>query len=252
MFKLLDRIYEKSHVWFAVAWIIAYVTLASEADSLSIDLGTRKLVTAPLLLAMSALLWAWVSHAGLKERFGLRSPVVPASRMLWYLPLALIAVKKLLFGIAAQGTMMECLAWVVSMCCVGFIEELVFRGFLFRAMDEDGHTSAIVVSSLTFGMGHIVNLFNASGQDLPATLTQIAFAISLGFVLVLTLLKCGSLWPCVVFHAVNNALSIFEDEAAQAALFGSEQAAMLVALGTSALLAVGYIVYLMKAVPDTK
>lgn len=249
MLKLLDRLYEKDHVWFAVGWIVAYVVLASEADAISLDLGTAKLVTAPALLAMSALLWAWVRHAGLGEYLGLRAPSVRASRLLWYLPLAIIALKKLFFGVAPQGTALECLCYVLAMCCVGFIEELVFRGLLFRGMDEGDHTSAVVVSSVTFGIGHIVNLFNASGQDLPVTLGQMAFAVAVGFALVYTLLKSGSIWPCVLFHAVNNALSILENETAQAALFGSANAAILVSLAVSIPLCVGYVIYLRR-LPD--
>lgn len=251
MLKLLDRLYERDHVWYAVGWIVAYVVLASEADALSLDLGTAKLVTFPVLLAMSALLWIWVRHAGLEGRFGLCAPKVTAARMLWYLPLATIAAKKLFFGIAPQGSALECLCYASAMCCVGFIEELVFRGFLFRAMDESGRTSAVVVSSLTFGIGHIVNLFNTSGQDLFCTVGQIAFAVSVGFALVCTLLKSGSIWPCVIFHAANNALGAFENETAQVALFGSAEAALLAGLAVSIPLCVGYVIYLLR-LPDAE
>ncbi len=64
------------------------------------------------------------------------------------------------------------------------------------------------------------------------------------------MLKSGSLWPCIIFHIVNNALSIFEDEAAGLALFGTEEMAVIVAVGTGALIAIAYAVYLAKALPD--
>jgi len=249
MLKLLDKLYEKDHVWYAVGWIVAYVVLASEADAFSLELGTAKLVTFPVLLAMSVLLWLWVRHARLEERFGFCAPKVTAARMLWYLPLAIIAVKKLFFGFAPQGSSLECLCYALAMCCVGFIEELVVRGFLFRAMDESGRTSAAVVSSVTFGIGHIVNLFNATGQDLFTTMGQIVFAVSVGFAMVYTLLKSGSIWPCVIFHAANNAFGAFENEAAQVALFGSVEAALLVGLAVSIPLCVGYVIYLLR-LPD--
>ncbi len=251
MLKLLDRLYEKDHVWYAVGWIVAYVVLASEADAASLDLGTPKLVTAPVLFAMTVLLWTWVRHAGLGERFGLCAPNVSARRMLWYVPLAIVATKKLFFGIAAQGSALECLCYVLAMCFVGYIEELVVRGLLFRGMEENGRTSAVVVSSVTFGLGHIVNLFNATGQDLFTTLVQIVSAIAVGFVLVMTLLKSGSIWPCVIFHAANNAFSAFENEAAQIALFGSRGMAILASLAISLCLCVGYAVYLLR-LPDAK
>lgn len=57
---------------------------------------------------------------------------------------------------------METALYVLSMLCVGFIEELIFRGFLFKAMAKDGIKSAIIVSSITFGLGHIINLVNGA------------------------------------------------------------------------------------------
>jgi len=246
---LFDRLYHKDEVTHAVIWIIAYVVLASVADGISQDVGIVKLATAPVLVVLSVALWAWVSHAGLREAYGLTAPCATAAHMLWYLPLAILATKKLWFGVTMGGTALECALFVVSMCCAGFLEEVIFRGLLFRGMEKSNRTSAIVVSSLTFGMGHIVNAFNASGQTLPVTLAQIVFAVSVGFVLVFVLLKCGSIWPCVVFHAVNNALAIFEDEAAQVALFGSYSQAMLVTLGTSLAIVALYVLYLMR-LPD--
>jgi hypothetical protein len=38
------------------------------------------------------------------------------------------------------------------------IEEVIFRGFLFKALQKDKLSVAIIVSSVTFGFGHIVNL----------------------------------------------------------------------------------------------
>ena len=35
---MLKKLYEKSEIWFAVAWIIAYVVLASTGDNISADL----------------------------------------------------------------------------------------------------------------------------------------------------------------------------------------------------------------------
>ena len=36
---MLKKFYEKSEIWFAVAWIIGYVVLASAGDTISADLG---------------------------------------------------------------------------------------------------------------------------------------------------------------------------------------------------------------------
>ena len=248
--KLLDRLYEKSHFWFAIVWIVAYVLVASYGDAASAELGVTKLVTAPALIAMSVLLWAWVRHARLEGFFALGSPVATPARMLFYLPLVVVATKKLWLGATASLPPLDCACWVVSMIGVGFVEELIFRGFLFRALDEEGRTKAIVISSITFGLGHIVNLFNTSGQGLLLTLGQIVFAVSVGFMLVEVMLKSGSMWPAIIFHMVNNALSVFEDEAAGLAFFGSATMAVVAAVVTGALVSLAYAIYLAKTQPD--
>ena len=93
---------------------------------------------------------------------------------------------------------------------IGFIEEVIFRGFLFKMMSKDNVKLAIVVSSITFGIGHIVNLFN--GADLVPTLMQIGYATAIGYLFVVIFHKSKSLVPCIIAHSLNNALSIFNVE----------------------------------------
>ena len=93
------------------------------------------------------------------------------------------------------------------------LEGIAFQTMdIVRAMEKDGLKTAILVSSLTFGLGHIVNLFNESGRDFASSFIQIIFAVLVGLVLVLIFHRGGSLIPCIVFHSVNNALSAFEVE----------------------------------------
>ena len=90
---------------------------------------------------------------------------------------------------------------------IGFIEEVIFRGFLFKMMEKDNLKSAIIVSSITFGIGHIINLLN--GAEFIPTLMQVFYAISIGYLFVVIFHKSGSLVPCIVCHSIFNALSIF-------------------------------------------
>ena len=100
---------------------------------------------------------------------------------------------------------------VISMILVGFVEEMIFRGFLFRAMLSNNKTVvAIIVSAVTFGIGHIVNLF--TGQAGFATVMQIIFAISWGFILTMVCYKSGSIIPCIIAHSMIDALSVVGGE----------------------------------------
>ena len=93
---------------------------------------------------------------------------------------------------------------------VGFIEEIIFRGFLFKMMAKSNVKSAIIVSSITFGIGHIVYLLN--GADFIPTLLQICYAMAIGYLFVTIFYKSKSLNPCIVAHCFINASSIFNVE----------------------------------------
>lgn len=93
------------------------------------------------------------------------------------------------------------------MLCVGFIEEIIFRGFLFKAIYADNMKEAILISSLTFGFGHIINLLN--GANFLSTLLQICYASAIGFLFTIIFLKGKSLLACILTHSILNSLSIF-------------------------------------------
>lgn len=93
---------------------------------------------------------------------------------------------------------------------VGFIEEIIFRGFLFKMMEKDNIKSAIIVGALTFGIGHIINLFN--GADIIPTLMQVCYATAIGYLFVIIFYKSKSLIPCIITHSVTNSLAIFNVE----------------------------------------
>lgn len=238
----MTKLYKKSEITFAILWIVAYVVLSSLGDALSASVGITKSVTAAVHLAMALVLFFWIRKNGLGEKYGFCKSRYPAKRFLFYLPLAVIASASLWNGIHPRFGPAETLLYVLSMCCVGFLEEVIFRGLLFRAMEKDNVKTAIVVSALTFGLGHIVNLFN--GRDLAATAFQIGFAIMVGFVLVLIFYRGGSLIPCIVFHAVNNSLGAFEAE-------GSLDPKLQMALNAALTIVVlgGYLLYLVRAFP---
>lgn len=211
--KILKKRYEKSQIVFAVAWIIAYVVLASTGDNISADLGIAKIVTLPILIAMSAMLYFFVRKNGLTEKYGLCKPQLPAAKMLYYIPLLVLLTVNLWYGVTMNLSPLETVLYVLSMFCVGFLEELIFRGLLFQAMARDGVKSAIIVSSVTFGIGHIVNLINGSGAELLPNLLQVMYAVAIGFAFVMIYYRTRSLMPCIIVHSVFNGLSAFANEA---------------------------------------
>ena len=215
----MKKLYEKNELTFALVWIAIYVAGTSIAEALSETIGAYKLVSAVFHIALTAGLFLWVRRNGLTEKYGLFLPRYRLAKAWFFIPLALVCLYKAVFSPALRFSATESILFVISMLCVGFLEELIFRGFLFRAIEKENLTRAIIISSVTFGIGHIVNLLN--GQDFMETIGQIIFAVFVGFALVILFHKGKSLVPCIVFHGVFNALSVIaNDEAMNNALGG--------------------------------
>ncbi len=210
----MRKFYDKSEIGFAIAWIIAYCFFLSLGDNLSAEMGTMKVATFPIAILLSMVLFLFLRKNGMLETYGLCKSKVPAKKMLYYIPVLVMMMANLMFGMALYVSPIESICYVLTMLCVGFLEELIFRGLLFNAMRKDGVKSAIVVSSLTFGMGHIINLFNGSGTELLPNLLQVAYATAAGFMFVMIYYKSNSLWICIAAHGIFNALSVFVNEAA--------------------------------------
>lgn len=241
---MLKKLYEKSQIWFAVAWIIAYVVLASAADNISEDVGIPKIITLPILIALSAILYFFVRRNGLAEKYGLCKSQLPAAKMLFYIPLLILLTANLWYGVRMNQSPLETVLYVLSMFCVGFLEEVIFRGLLFQAMAKDGVKSAIVVSSITFGIGHIVNLINGSGAEILPNLLQVMYAVAIGFAFVMIYCKTKSLVICIITHSVFNGLSAFANEAVMTPQRQMISGVLLAVIGG------GYAVYLALAVKE--
>lgn len=228
----MKKQYEKNETVFAIICIIVYVAGTGLAEALTEAIGVYGLIPALFYIALTVAALIWLKQNGLYEKYGLFPPQYRASRAWFFLPLAVIGGYKLFFSPALRFTPAEAVLFAVSMICVGFLEELIFRGFLFRAMEKENLTRAIVVSAVTFGIGHIVNLLN--GQNLFDTVCQIVFAVITGFALVILFYKGRSLIPCIVFHSVFNVLSVVSNEEAQMQALGGRIPAALILTGTAA------------------
>ena len=131
-------------------------------------------------------------------------------KYLYFLPLLIIVSVNLWNGFNINNSATEILFHILTMLNIGFIEEIIFRGFLFKMMAKNNVKSAIIVSAITFGAGHIVNLF--VGAELIPTLIQICYAASIGYLFVVIFYKSQSLVPCIVTHSLVNSLSVFNVE----------------------------------------
>ncbi len=227
---------EKNELLTAILWIVLYVVTTGNLRSLGDDSPYMMLG----LLVICGLLLLFVVKMGLREKCGLTAWAKNSRALLWLIPLWVVTSGNLWAGVSAKYPMPGLLFAVVSMGLVGFAEELIFRGFLFRVMLGNGKpAAAVIVSSVTFGMGHIVNLL--TGHALGETLLQVVFAVAVGFMFTMVFWKGGSLLPCILSHSLIDIFSLFARE-------NSSDAFNWIAHGVIIALAAGYGLYLMRRV----
>lgn len=208
----MKKLYEKNPLLFALGSIGLYVVLFSVADNISISIGAEKIITAPIGIILCLVLLFFLTKSRLLKEFGLCKSEKADKNNLFYLPLVLILLPNICFGFNLSFPPLEAFLSVATMLMVGFLEEVIFRGFLFKALCKDNLKTAVIISSVTFGFGHIVNLLN--GAPVFETLLQICYASAIGFLFTIIFYKTKSLWPCIITHSVVNALSVFYNEEA--------------------------------------
>ena len=234
----MRKIYEKNELCFALIWIGIYVVLMSAADSVSETIGVAKIVTAPVCIGLVLAMYLWIRRNGLKEKYGLCPFWGNAKQYLFFIPLVLLASTNLWWGVRLNYTPVETVLYVVSMLCVGFLEEVIFRGFLFKALCRTNIKQAVVISSITFGIGHIVNLLN--GRDILETILQICYAVVISFLFTFHFLRRKSLWPCILTHSAINSLSAFANDGGAPEWHGIAGSAFL------CLVSLVYVLYIFR------
>lgn len=208
----MKKLYERNELAFAIVWIVIYCFLQSLANPLNDSIGVPYSASAILCALQTVILLLFLCKNGLLNRYGLCKSPVSARRFLYYIPLVILVSRNLWNGVAINLNLIGTVCYIVCMLCVGFVEEVIFRGFLFRALARDNVKTAIVISSVTFGLGHLLNLVNGSGAEMAENLLQVTGAIVIGFLFVILFHRGASLLPCMITHAAINITSVFANE----------------------------------------
>ena len=233
---VMKRFFDKQPIWFAVVWIAVYVLAFGNADSLSETLGIPKLLTCIVGAVLTAVLVLFLGRHGLLGYCGLRKMAVSWKSVGYFLPVIVLSTVNFWCGLQWNMLPLHTALYILSMVFVAVLEEVIFRGLLFRAMLPSGRGAAILVSSLTFGVGHIVNLL--LGAELLSTALQLVHASAIGFCFTAVFLVTGSILPCILAHAFINCTSVF---AVQPSAMGDVVVCVVISV-----LAVGYGWWLLK------
>lgn len=199
-----------SEFLFAVIWIVLYYIGFYYADFLSEIFRAPGQLPLLLGLILSVILFIYLRKGRLLDYYGFCDPKGSGRDYLWFIPLVLISTVNLWTGIAQNENFLNTIIYIFSMFAVGFLEELIFRGLLFKSLSKANLTLAIVVSTLTFGASYILELF--SGHLHGDVLLLILSECSVGFCYTILFYVGGSILPCILSHAFYNATYILTSE----------------------------------------
>ncbi len=94
------------------------------------------------------------------------------------------------------------LSVIVTMFFVSLMEELIFRGCVYKICEAKwGGRKAVILSSILFGFIHIINVLN---DDIAVVALQIASATSIGVVVAILIYKKQGIYLSILAHAVIN------------------------------------------------
>ena len=254
----MKKLYEKNELTFALVWIGLYVVVMNIAlqfcggfDGLASKTVPQVLVPVICICVLAVVSTVWIIRNGLSEKFGLCRFKGSWKEFLYFLPLIIMSCVNLKNGLGLNAPAVVSLLMMVNVAVAGYVEEIIFRGFLFRAMAKDNLRSAIIVSAITFGAGHIVNLANTA--DTLGVLLQVCYAIIIGFMYTLVVHKGGSLRPCIASHMFVNGSSTFALEQGPfselvAAVFGQASTDLVQVCSSVFIMVVsgGYALWLWK------
>ncbi|PKO18565.1 MAG: hypothetical protein CVU39_03755 [Chloroflexi bacterium HGW-Chloroflexi-10] len=200
----MNKLMVKKAILHAVIWILLYIVIVNIGDALSEQTGVPNSVTSGLIIAFSIVLVLYLKKNNWIEKFGIkRITKKDLSKTIFYVPLILLAVIQFFAGIDTALSITEIATFCLLMIGVGFIEEMIFRGFLFQGiLEKSGMIKAILISGVTFGFGHIVNLLRGYGYE--ELMGQIIVAIAIGITLAMLVAITKNIVPGILFHIIFN------------------------------------------------
>lgn len=102
---------------------------------------------------------------------------------------------------------------IINICVVGFVEEIVFRGWGYNALSAiASNKKAILYSTLFFVLLHspayLVKLYRFGTLDYMTWITQSVTTAICGIVFCWLLKKSKTIWNPIIFHIVYDVLTV--------------------------------------------
>lgn len=206
----MKRLYETNELLFTLVIAIVNWLLYLIGQELSWIIGIHRLVTAVITIFEIAFIYLWIKKNGLKEKYGFcrfAENKGGVNRYLYAIPLVILVAIHFVRGIQINFSIQDTILFIIVNMGIGFMEEIIYRGFLFKALCKYDVGLAIILSSDIFGAIHLIHLF--WGQDIIVTLMQVCYASAVGILFCFIFYESKSIWPCIVTHGLINSCGAF-------------------------------------------
>lgn len=199
----------KKELTFSVIWLIIYFILIILANVLSeYVIKIPNSVNAFVEILFPTVVIAYLKKRGLLSYYGINSlKHLNYKNLLFFVPMIIIAVLNLGFGIHIKYSLQQLLLISVAMLGMGFSEEIVFRSFLIKTLMNKNTKVAILAPSIIFGVIHLTNLFG--GENLIQTVLQAIYACSFALMCSVFFIKTNNIIPCMICHSITNITNSF-------------------------------------------
>jgi membrane protease YdiL (CAAX protease family) len=185
---------------FALAAVLLALVIIS---LLSAGLGYLKLSPLARQVIIEAVFCGYVGVLLTRLRWwneaGFKRPI-SRQKLLVCLPLLLLPMLMLVSGGIKSASAGQVIGFAIFALLVGFAEEGLVRGLALRAILPTGLMRATLLSSLFFGLGHLINV--GQGASLSAMAVQVTESIFLGIGFTGVRLYTGSIWPAIALHSL--------------------------------------------------
>lgn len=180
---------------FNIAGGLAGIPLLSQPLLL---LTIASVITAAGGLALVAVL-GWWKKAGFLSA-GTKKDVV------FYLLPVIIAFLPVIGGLSVTDPRSIAI-FALFAIAVAVAEETFFRGLVLQALTPSGVLSAVLVSSLLFGLPHLLNAVGGV-WDPVFTLADTVAAFGVGITFAAIVVRTGTIWPPVILHFLINFVTL--------------------------------------------
>jgi len=162
-------------------------------------------------VAMAVIEVLLLARLGWWRRVGFHSSTRPHVDLLLWIPLCpILAWNVFQIDMAALVTPTRMLLLLLLTALAAFVEEVLYRGLMLRALAPQGVWRAAVVTALLFGVMHLLNAF--AGSDLGVVVGRSVFAGAIGFAYAAYTLRTGLIWPVILVHALANFADLIDQK----------------------------------------